>query len=62
MNGMMLAAIAANEGMFKKKSGKPKKSLLASAYGTPKKKAKPKAKAKTKAAGSRPASKSTSMK
>ena len=43
------------KGMF---SGKPKKSLLASTYGTPKKKAKPKAKA----TGYRPASKSTSMK
>ena len=41
------------KGMF---SGKPKKSLLASTYGTPKKKAKPKA------TGYRPASKSTSMK
>ena len=53
-----MAAMAANKGMFKSKSRKPKKSLLASAYGSPKKKAKPKAKA----AGYRPASKSTSMK
>lgn len=51
-------AAMANKGMFKSKSIKPKKSLLASAYGSPKKKAKPKAKA----AGYRPASKSTSMK
>jgi len=43
------------KGMF---SAKPKQSLLSSAYGAPKKKAKPKAKA----AGYRPASKSTSMK
>lgn len=58
MNGMMMAAMAAKKGMFKSKSRKPKKSLLASAYGTSKKKAKPKAKA----TGYRPASKSTSMK
>ena len=47
-----------NKGMFSGDSKKPKKSLLASTYGSPKKKAKPKAKA----TGYRPASKSTSMK
>lgn len=55
---IMFAKTLKKKGMFSGKPKKPKKSLLASADGNPKKKAK----YKKPATGYRPASKSTSMK